>query len=200
MEGGGRPGGPDEMLQQLMQMMGGGNGDPNGPQLPPGLENLFGSAFPGGFPEAAAGQEGKQQQAVPPPSDSTYLWRIAHAVFSLFLALYVTLSSSVMFAGSKAAREQSMMSGVGADFGQRLFVWFATVEVVLQSSRYFLERGQIVNSGMLGTLINFLPPKYGGYVRLVVRYGVFLKTVVQDALVVVFALGAVAWWNGMIES
>ena len=76
------------------------------------------------------------------------------------------------------------------------FYLFATFEVVLQSSRYFIERGQLQGSGILSTVAGILPAPYSGYVRTVGRYSVIYSTVVSDAMVVVFVLGATSWWRG----
>jgi hypothetical protein len=185
---GGMDGGEDPMMKLMQQMMGGASGDPNG-QLPPGLAEIFGGAG-GGMP-AMPGQP--QQQA---PSSSAYLWRIVHAIFSLSLALYVVFTTP--FTGTKAARTASAYHQLegGESFGQRLFYLFATVEVVLQSSRYFIERGQLPPSGIMGTLAQFLPMPYAGWIKVAGRYGVIYTTVVADAMVVVFVLGAMAWWKG----
>jgi hypothetical protein len=181
---GGMDGSEDPMMKLMQQMMGGAGGDANG-QLPPGLAEIFGGA--------AGGMPGQPQQQA--PSSSAYLWRIVHAIFSLSLALYVVLTTP--FTGTKTARTTSAYSLEGGEsFGQRLFYLFATVEVVLQSSRYFIEQGQLAPSGIMGTLAQFLPMPYAGWIKVAGRYGVIYTTVVADAMVVVFVLGAMAWWKG----
>lgn len=184
---GGMDSGEDPMMKLMQQIMGGASGDGNS-QLPPGLAEMFGGAG-GGIP----GMPGQAQQQA--PSSSAYLWRIIHAIFSLALALYVVLTTP--FTGTKAARTASTygLNG-GESFGQRLFYLFATVEVVLQSSRYFIEKGQLAPSGIMGTLAQFLPMPYSGWIKVAGRYGVIYTTVVADAMVVVFVLGAMAWWKG----
>lgn len=177
----------DPMMKLMQQMMGASGGDGAG-QLPPGLAEMFGGAG-GGMP----GVPGQPQQAA--PSSSAYLWRILHAIFSLTLALYVVLTTP--FTGTKTARNASVYSLEDEQsFGQRLFYLFATVEVVLQSSRYFIEKGQLAPSGIMGTLAQFLPMPYAGWIKVAGRYGVIYTTVVADAMVVVFVLGAMAWWKG----
>ncbi len=89
---------------------------------------------------------------------------------------------------------------------------FATLELILQSTRFFMERGRLPGSSgggagsgargvgmVLSTVAQFLPPPYGEYVRVAIRYGIMASTVVADALVVVFVLGCVAWWRGGAE-
>jgi hypothetical protein len=186
------PGEDDPMMRMLQQMMAGGApgaGDPNA-QLPPGLAQMFGGGIPG-----APGQETQQQQA---PSSSAYLWRILHFVISLSLALFVTLNSS--FTGAKRARDLSNLTynaplSLERNFGSQLFYWFATAEVVLQSSRFFIERGRLSHPGLVGTLSNILPEPWAGYLRIAGRYSVIYTTVVADAMVVVFVLGVMAWWK-----
>lgn len=139
------------------------------------------------------GMPGQPQQAA--LSSSAYLWRIVHAIFSLTLAMYVVLTTP--FTGTKEARYASVYSLEDEQrFRQRLFYLFATVEVVLQSSRYFIEKGQIAPSGIMGTLAQFLPMPYAGWIKVVGRYGVIYTTLVADAMLVVFVLGAMAWWKG----
>ncbi|TKA69867.1 hypothetical protein B0A49_05546 [Cryomyces minteri] len=176
------PGADDPMMRIMQQMLGGGGGAPGeagtgAGGLPPGLAALFG---------------GQQEQT--PQSSSAYLWRVVHALFSLSLAIYVALGST--FNGSKLGRAASV-EGTDAGIGQRLFWIFATAELLLQSSRYFMEKGQLPSSGILGTVGRLLPEPYAGYVRVVGRYSVIYTTVVADAMVVVFVLGAMAWWRGM---
>ncbi|KIW06293.1 uncharacterized protein PV09_02761 [Verruconis gallopava] len=173
------------MLQQMMAGAGEQNRDPNA-QIPPGLASLFG----------ALGQE--QEAAQQPPTSSAYVWRILHFVISLFLALYVTLNTT--FTGSKRARELSSLTytaplSLERNFSTQLFYLFATAEVVLQSSRYFIEKGRLTQSGIMGTLSQVLPEPWAGYVRVVGRYSVIYTTVVADAMVVVFVLGVMAWWK-----
>lgn len=182
------PGADDPMMAMLQQMMaGGGAAGGAGGGLPPGLADMFAGGVPGA--------EGSQQ---PAPSSSAYLWRILHFVVATGLALYTITNTT--FTGSKRSRDLSSFShnapsSLDKNFGQQLFFWFATAEVVLQSSRFFIERGQLTQPGMLGTLSNMLPQPWGGYVRTVGRYSIIYTTVVADAMVVVFVLGVMAWWR-----
>jgi GET complex subunit GET2 len=188
----------DPMIQMMQQLLGGamndGSAGPNA--LPPGFANLLsGAGFPPGTTAPpGGGQQAMEQSSMPTVSAAT--WRLMHALLSLLLALVVTVRSPVPFTGSRVSRELADLGGVGTDFGKRLFIAFASMEVVLQSSRYFMEKGQLQGSGILGTLTRLLPEPWAGYVRVVGRYGVIFSTIVSDALVIVFALGMAAWWNG----
>lgn len=193
--GGGTPGGADDPMMQMMQQMMGGGGGAGGPGGADGQEDpmvkmmqaMMGMGGPGGPQQ----QQQQQQQAA---TSSAYVWRIVHAVFSFGLAAYVALTTT--FDGSKLARSQSALED-GA-VGKRLFYIFATVEVVLQSTRFFLEKGRLQQGGIMGTLSTVLPEPFAGYVRLAGRYSVIYSTVVADAMVVVFVLGVMAWWKGLV--
>jgi len=188
-------GGEDPFSRILQQMMaggggpggGGGGGGTNG--LPPGLAAMFGGA------------SAQAQQAPSQTDQYGYMWKIVHAVFALALGIYIT--SVTAFSGSRLARTTSGFvdsSGNGAvDVGVRFFWVFATAELVLQSSRFFVERGRVGRSGLLGTVAGFLPEPYQGYLGLVGRYSGIWNTVVQDAMVVIFVLGCVAWWKEVVR-
>jgi hypothetical protein len=190
---GGNPG-DDPMMAMLQQLMAGAGGAPGGDpnaQMPDALAQM--AQMFGGNPQMAqqAGME-----ALQPPTDRTYLWRIVHAITALIMALYVVLSSNILFVGTKDSREQENLGG--SEFGSRLFFWFATTQVVLQSSRYVLERGQLSQSGMLGTAAALLPQPWAGYIKIFGRYSTIFSTVAKDAMVILFVLGMVAWWNGQL--
>ncbi|XPS94805.1 hypothetical protein M3J09_004107 [Ascochyta lentis] len=199
----------DPMMSMLQQMMGAGAGgmpgmpgggqtQPGGPgDLPPGLANMF-SAMGGAGAGAGAGGAAEPS----PEQSSAWLWRLVHSLFSLGLAIYIVLQTP--FTGSKLSRSTALTPvdddwAVGATPAQNFahfFYLFATFEVIMQSTRYFIEKGQLQGSGILSTVAGFLPPPYGGYVRTVGRYAVIYTTVVSDAMVVVFVLGATSWWRG----
>lgn len=172
--GGGAPGGGDDPMMKMMQAMMGMNGAGGG----------------------APGQAAQQQKQ----TSTAYVWRIVHAVFSFGLAAYVALTST--FDGSKLSRSAAAFGqdhdDEAAAVGRRLFYIFATVEVMLQTTRFFVERGQLQQGGIMGTLATVLPEPFAGYVRLAGRYSVIYTTVVADAMAVVFVLGVMAWWKGMV--
>jgi hypothetical protein len=172
------PAADDPIMKIMQQMMGGMNGEG-----PPGMPS-----FPGmpGQPAAATA------------SSSAYLWRIVHAVFALGLGLYIALTTT--FTGTKFDRERSYSSdddGVMNPAAPVYFFWiFATVEVLLQSSRFFMEKGRVQQGGVLGTVTSFLPEPYKGYLTWFSRYSRIWTTVSGDAMACIFVLGACAWWRG----
>ena len=212
--GGGGGGGEEEdpMMRILQQMMGGGmpgEGGGGAGGLPPGLAAMLGGGDPAGMGMGGGGAEGGAQQQETTTSAS--LWKIVHALFALMLGIYVI--STTPFTGSKLSRTASavagMHAGAGAGAGEEEniqtqpgvttnFFWlFATAELILQSSRFFIERGKVSQGGgMMGMVAGFLPEPWKGYLALVGRYRGIYTTVVEDAAVVVFVLGLVAWWGG----
>lgn len=161
--------------------------------LPPGLANLLGAMQGGAAPEPS------------PEQSSAWMWRIIHSLCSLGLSIYMISQTS--FTGSKLSRTSPSLADEDwasdsspAETFKHFFYLFSTFEVVLQSSRYFIEKGQLQGSGILSSIAQFLPEPYSGYVRVVGRYSVIYSTVVSDAMVVVFVLGATSWWRGGIVS
>jgi hypothetical protein len=161
-------------------------GPPGG--LPPGLADMFAAMNGGG---------GAPQPS--PEQSSAWIWRLVHSLFSLALAIYIVMrtpfTGTILSRKSQPGDDWMQESVRGQSFGH-FFYLFATFEVVLQSSRYFIEKGRLQGSGILSTIGNFVPEPYAGYVRTLGRYSVIYSTVVSDAMVVVFVLGAASWWNG----
>jgi hypothetical protein len=183
------------MMQQLMGMQGGQDpNDPNAlggdlPQMAQMLSTMMGGGGMGG-----AGQP-------QPSTGSAYLWRIVHAISALIIAVYIALTTT--FSGSKLARtENTFVQDVNYGLGAKPFYIFATAELVLQTSRYFIEKGQLQGGGILATIANsgFVPEPYAQLIRTIGRYSTIYTTIVSDAMVVVFVLGAVAWWKGLAVS
>lgn len=211
-------GGEDDLnpMKMLQQLMGGGGGEGGGGKLPaglpPGMAAMLGGLMP---PSASAGGGFAQsgELADDKKNDDGYLWKIVHAIFALGLGIYITAMTT--FSGAKSSSllssASSSVSGVTttttADVhidevrGEevRRFFWaFATAELLLQSTRFFLEKGRVSRSGWVGVLIGVLPEPWKGYLALGTRYGGIYTTVVQDAMAVLFVLGCVAWWKGAV--
>jgi hypothetical protein len=177
----GGPAADDPIMKMMQQMMGGGLGEGAG-----GMPTFPG--MPGQEPAAAG-------------DPYAYIWRIVHAVFALGLGLYIAFMTP--FTGSKLARELPDYAPFGEEGDMGLsaasvhFFWiFATAEVVLQTSRFFFERGQVQAGGIIGMIMGFLPEPYKGYLAMVTRYGRIWTTVTADVFVLIFVLGVCAWWRG----
>ncbi|KAI1825403.1 hypothetical protein F4861DRAFT_501907 [Xylaria intraflava] len=181
----------DPMMQMLQKMMAGGmpgaGGTSNGnPFAGTGLEGLFGA-------EGAPNPMQQSQQAE--QKKTANLWRILHAIFALGLGLYVAMSTT--FTGSKIEREADALRGTGMLGAQNLeqarvwfFYVFTSVETVLLTSRYLMERGAgFTPAGWTWTVTGFLPEPIRGYSRHALRYGQIFTTVRNDALFCVFVMG-----------
>ena len=179
------------MMKMLQQLMGGipgadGQGSEEVGGLPPGLAAMVGAGGMG-----TAGMVGGTKQE----DTYGYLGKIGHAVFALVLGVYV-IATSHAFNGDVA---RGGIVGAGHEGGVNAFWLFATAELVLQSSRFFLEKGtgnQL--GGWIGIVGNMLPEPWRGYVRLAARYSGIWSTVVEDGMVIVFVLGCTAWWKGAV--
>ena len=178
------------MMKLLQQMMSG---------MPPGAE---GGGPPGegmddgGLPPGLAAMLGGSATTSQTEADTYgYLWRIVHAVFAFILGIYITATSHA-FTGDIS---RGGVSGFGHEGGVNAFWVFATTELVLQGSRFFLEeKGAGGPGGWMGMVVGALPSPWKGYVRLGSRYAGIVGRVVEDGMVVVFVVGAVAWWRGQV--
>lgn len=191
-----RAGGPegeeDPMIRMLQQMMG-ASGMPSREEgedggLPPALAAMLGGA----------GAEGgaRVQPVEQKSNENANRWKILHALLALALGIYIT--SVTTFTGARFSPGGGGTAGID-EVGVKFFWVFATAELVLQSSRFFLERGQVMQEGFVGFLLGILPEPWKGWVALASRYSGIYTTIVQDAMVVVFVLGCVAWWKGAVE-
>ncbi|KAI1800819.1 hypothetical protein F4811DRAFT_556417 [Daldinia bambusicola] len=206
----------DPMMKMLSQFMAGGM--PGGAGAGAGanpfagtpMEGLLGSL--GGMNPNGSGSAGpnpmqqqQAQQATTAADKSANLWRILHAIFALGLGLYVALSTT--FSGTLTEREHSAIASTAPTTedaerdsveGARayFFVVFASVEALLLTTRYFLDKGKGQESaakGWMWTVSGFLPGRARTYTQHALRYGQMLGTVRGDALVCVFVLGVCSW-------
>ncbi|KAI0198764.1 hypothetical protein F4808DRAFT_251204 [Astrocystis sublimbata] len=185
----------DPMMQMLQKMMAGGMpgaGGPGGanPFAGTGLESLLGG-MAGGGPNPMQQQQGQQTE-----QDKKFnLWRVLHAIFALGLGIYVALSTT--FTGTKIERDTDDLQGTGLLGAQNLdqarvwfFYVFTSVETVLLTSRYMIERGAgFTPSGWTWTVSGMLPDPVRRYSRHALRYAHIFTTVRNDALFCIFVLG-----------
>ena len=151
-------------MAMLQQMMGAGAGGMPGMPGAPGQAG----APPGGLPPNLANmfsamQGGGGASEPSPEQSSAWIWRLVHSVFSFGLAVYIILQTP--FTGTKLSRDNVLdddwtSQSTPAQNFAHFFYLFATFEVVLQSSRYFIERGQLQGSGILSTVAGILPAPY----------------------------------------
>ena len=173
----------------------GGNGNQRG--FPPGLDAMLGAAGAAGAAGPEQGGQRLGRDKTQSSNRSGYAWNIAHASFAL--ALGVCMVSMTAFNGAQFLRRDEG-TATKNEVGIRFFWAFATAQLVLQSTRYFLERDRtpVTDEGWMNIIAGILPEPWRGRALLLSRYSVIYGTVVQDAMVVVFVLGCVAWWQGAV--
>lgn len=209
---------------QLRQMMLGferpeqaGPAGPPGAGMPPGMEDDpimkmmsqmmssgaipgFGGADGGANPFANMNMPQPQAPVQLPKASSLSLWRLVHALVALGLGLFFVLTTN--FSGSKIERERMALAfGQGTDDEaerrKNIFFWtFATAEVLLLSTRFFLDKRSTNASGFVATAISYLPQPYRGYIEVGQRYLQIFTAVRTDILTCIFVLGVVSWWLG----
>ncbi|KAK7948344.1 uncharacterized protein PG986_009230 [Apiospora aurea] len=186
----------DPMMQMLQSMMAGG-GAPGGGANPfagTGMESLLGGLGGMGGMGAGAGDPNMQQAAHAVADKTANIWRIIHAVFALALGVYVALSTT--FTGLKSERDMLALHDTDEDMRKSasvFFYLFSSVEAILLTSRYFLDKHRSPPSGIAWTLVGFLPSPLSSTIRDALRYGQMFSTVRNDALVCVFVLGVCCW-------
>ncbi|KAF4975607.1 hypothetical protein FZEAL_7637 [Fusarium zealandicum] len=183
----------DPMMKMMSQFM-------SGAGFPPGTAPPF-PGMPGMAP----------QQTAVRSSATTNLWRILHALVALGLGLYIVILTP--FTGSKVERERAALAGTSPadpltaaaqpeletelEHRKHLFFWtFATAETLLLTTRFFLDKRGNPPTGVVGTVLGFVPQPAKGYIEIVLRYAQIFTTVRSDILACVFVLGAVSWFKG----
>ena len=197
-EGAGVPSQEDPMMKMLSQLMGGipggedGAGNPSDGGLPPGLAAMLGAGGMAG----AGGNLPEQRQ-----DTYGYLWRIIHAISALCLGLYVASTSMSFGPAIERGNLKAGLQGPPNVEGPNLFFVFTTVELILQSSRLYLEKGNVGRKpkGWIGLVAGFLPEPYRGYVILIGRYARIWGTAVEDAMVILFVVGCIAWYKSIVR-
>ena len=195
------------MMRLFQQMMGGIGGDPGSGGdggLPSGLAAILGGGAGGmdGF-----GRQQQQGTSSPAVNSSSYIWRTLHALYAMSLGVYLVSHSSFAASSTRLIASQSTASPPGsavsgvveADRSAVTMFWiFATAELVLQGSRFYLDQGKDwVQGGWLQLIGGFLPEPWKGRARLMGQYSGIWNTLVEDGMVVVFILGIMSWWKGL---
>ncbi|KAH7321155.1 hypothetical protein B0I35DRAFT_408145 [Stachybotrys elegans] len=176
----------DPIMQMMSQMMAGAGMGGAGGQ--PGAM----PSFPGMMPPQA-----QQQARAPDPYAS--IWKLLHALVALSLGFYIIVLTP--FTGTKHERErEAIASDPLADemaHHKRLFFWiFATAETLLLTTRLFLDKSRPPPSGILWTVLGFVPEPIKGYLTVGLRYWQIFSTVRSDILACIFVLGICSWWRG----
>ncbi|EPS44973.1 hypothetical protein H072_1065 [Dactylellina haptotyla CBS 200.50] len=188
----------DPLLQMMQQMLGGMpggplGGPPGGPDgsgggIPPELlSSMLGGGFGPGGP--TAGDQPQQQQ--PEEAPFAKWWKLLHVLCSMLLGVYAVLNLPGRYTGSKADRLRF------EDAPKIPLLWyFATMELVLQSTRYLLvEKGGPPPGLILATISRFLPRPLGTAIITLSHYFKIFSTIWQDGLVLIFTIGMTGWVN-----
>ncbi|KAH7157078.1 hypothetical protein EDB81DRAFT_788800 [Dactylonectria macrodidyma] len=193
----------DPMMKVMSQLMSGA-GMPQGP----------GSPFAGmpGMPGMPGAGANPFQPQPSPSSTAANIWRLLHALVALGLGLYIVLLTP--FSGTKIERDRAALPittqedpfttpADAVDFEseleqrKRLFFWtFATAETLLLTTRFFLDKRGAQPTGVVGTVLGFVPQPFKGYIEIAMRYGSIFTTVRGDMLACIFVLGVCSWYRG----
>jgi GET complex subunit GET2 len=96
-----------------------------------------------------------------------FLWPLIHVVLCIFLALH----------------------NLQSDSAQSLVWQFCTLELMLHTGRFVIERGAPPSISIFTTIAGYLPDPFKTYLITVARYLHIGKSVVQDLCVVLFIIG-----------
>lgn len=131
---------------------------------------------------------------VPEPKSrrADLLWTALHFVMFLVLAL----SSRLVFSQAQQFSEQdvdllyaSSENPNAAASPSRLLWHFSTLELILQTSRFFLEHGAPPADSKLTKFASYLPHPFSSYLYTSARYVRMVKTIVQDFCLLLFVAG-----------
>ncbi|KAF8475638.1 hypothetical protein BDZ91DRAFT_758224 [Kalaharituber pfeilii] len=130
-------------------------------------------------------------------------WRTLHALCALILAIV-----SLRDAGFGGHFDGSLKQRVEREEEtSHFFYYFATMELILQTSSDILvfslqwlslavvAKGRPPPGSILSMLGQALPKPFGNYLITIARYSNIWTTILNDAFLIVFVFGMVAWWN-----
>ncbi|KAA8904523.1 hypothetical protein TRICI_005468 [Trichomonascus ciferrii] len=164
-----------KMLSQMQEQMGGGAPGGTGANEP-GMNqsdpftSMFNAMMSGQNPmaqEQDAQAAAQQQQSKPVPSKSEAMWMVLHLVSSIVLALHV-VNSPHLYA---------------------TLIWkFCTLQLVLHSSRFLLERGSPPAHSTIAMIAGYLPQPFQNYLIVAARYLQFASLIFKDLTMVLFII------------
>ncbi|KAG0362607.1 hypothetical protein BG005_004954 [Podila minutissima] len=120
-------------------------------------------------------------------------WKLLHFMLSVLLGLGVVYQeyrrSGHLERFDALATDKPLPYGAFQVAATPLFWYFITMELVLQSTRMFLQGITASPSSTLGTVAGFLPPPFSDAIRVFMRYRLIWSSLVNDLTVVVFIVG-----------
>ncbi|KAF9205832.1 hypothetical protein CPC16_000726 [Podila verticillata] len=144
------------------------------------------SGFAGGAPPGFT--------VITPQEDLTAKWwKLLHFVLSVLLGLGVVYQehrrSGHLERFDALATDKPLQYGTFQVAATPVFWYFITMELILQSTRMFLQGITASPSSTLGTIAGFLPPPFSDAIRVFMRYRLIWSSLVNDLTVVVFIVG-----------
>lgn len=162
-----------KMLSQMQEQMG---GVPNTGENEPGMNqndpftSMFNAMMSGQNPMAQEQDQqaaAQQQQSKPAPSKTEAMWMIVHLVSSILLALHVVNSPHLY----------------------STLIWkFCTLQLILHSSRFLLERGSPPAESTIAMIAGYLPQPFQNYLIIAARYLQFASLIFKDLTMVLFII------------
>ncbi|KAK7207476.1 hypothetical protein BZA70DRAFT_271413 [Myxozyma melibiosi] len=171
----------DMNLERLMQMAG----------MEGAAAGASGAAGGNGAPASSSSAAGATASASGP--DRSSLWRTLHYFSVLGLGLYAAIVLGVR--GSQLSRIES--TGAAGAANSRIMWYFATIELMLQSSRFLIEKGRSPSKSIFTKIAFYVPPPYSSYLILAARYTHILTNLASDFSLLLFILGIAAWYRGL---
>ncbi|KAK9370800.1 hypothetical protein V1509DRAFT_614750 [Lipomyces kononenkoae] len=198
VEGGSGAHTPDAGFEEFMKqsVLGNNTGDGSDFDLLSAMMNMArssdGSQAPGSptSPTASSNAGSTPSNNVHLQPDHNRHWRSVHAVSIILLALFSVITLDLK--GSQISRVESLGNENGA------VIWyFATIELLLQSTRFLIEKGRSPSKSIFTKVAGYIPPPYSSYLLLAARYTHIVTNIIQDFCLLVFLLGINAWWQGI---
>ncbi|RHZ76043.1 hypothetical protein Glove_208g39 [Diversispora epigaea] len=123
------------------------------------------------------------------------LWNLIHFSSMILLALSVILSEFLREKGFWT--RLSYLKYSNPDYlietekvpSVSLFWYFITIELILQSTRLFLQKEKVFQGSVLGNLATRLPSPFSDILVVFLRYNLIWKCLLEDACVLVFIIG-----------
>ncbi|CAO3685177.1 unnamed protein product [Umbelopsis ramanniana] len=143
------------------------------------------------FPFNPAMMAGMQPVQTTPDNSAQY-WTLAHFATMALLGIYAIITEFKTngrshFASLILSKEPD--SPFSSSLAFPLFWYFVTLELILQSSRLFYQKGQPPPSSILGSIAAYLPPPFSTGILLFLRYSLIWKCLVNDCCLLVFIVG-----------
>ncbi|KAG0337602.1 hypothetical protein BG000_005231 [Podila horticola] len=120
-------------------------------------------------------------------------WKLLHFLLSVVFGLGVVYleyrRSGHLERFDALATDKPLPYGTFQVAATPVFWYFITMELILQSTRMFLQGITASPSSTLGTIAGFLPPPFSDAIRVFMRYRLIWSSLVNDLTVVVFIVG-----------